>query len=133
MRCVAEDLDHLAAYRVGETRIRVVEEGRSRTFNHRVEYQGNEAAVSSHEVGTTPVIVVPPPRVLFTAIDPPSAPSRSAIPCSPVPYDVVPASKPTPSSVTSKRSVPSPFASATCTCDARAYLPTFCSASSTQK
>src|SRR3954452_4976080 len=48
--------------------------------------------------GKDPVIAVPLPGVETTTSAPPSAASRSAIPCSPVPYKVAAAPNPTPSS-----------------------------------
>jgi hypothetical protein len=57
--------------------------------------------------GISPATVVPRPGSLRTSRDPSSAPSRSAIPCSPVPYPVRDGSKPLPSSRTSKRRRPS--------------------------
>ena len=52
--------------------------------------------------GILPETLVPAPGEEITASSPPSADSRSAIPCSPVPWSRASGSKPMPSSATSK-------------------------------
>src|SRR5690348_1752124 len=53
--------------------------------------------------GSSPLRMVPCPGCERTWSSPPSAASRSAIPCRPVPYRVVAVSNPVPLSVTVKR------------------------------
>src|SRR2546426_7859662 len=79
----------------------------------------------SRSVGTRPITVVPRPIALCTFRDPPTASSRSAIPCNPVPYTVAPGSNPTPLSLTSNRRSPLDTDRCTVAEDTSAYFATF--------
>ena len=78
-------------------------------------------------------MVVPDPGAESTRRVPPTAASRSAMPCRPVPCVALAASKPSPSSVTVNPRWPSGQDRATVAREARAYFATFCSASRMQK
>ena len=92
----------------------------------------NEPAASS--TGTRPKIVVPSPGADRISSAPPIASRRSAIPCSPVPFDPrSPTENPTPSSDTANVSVPSVCDSETVAWLAPAYFERLFSASSAQK
>jgi hypothetical protein len=83
--------------------------------------------------GSQPVIVVPWPGCERMSSVPPSAASRSDMPCRPEPVLVLAAAKPAPSSVTANRRLPSEPDTRTLACAAVACLAMFCRASSAQK
>jgi hypothetical protein len=78
-------------------------------------------------------MVVPDPGAESMRRVPPTAASRSAMPCRPVPWVAFAVSKPSPSSATVNSRRPSGQARATVAREARAYFATFCSASRMQK
>src|SRR6185437_15894814 len=90
-------------------------------------------SVTKCSTGSSPLRMVPCPGRERTWSAPPSAASRSAIPCRPVPYRVVAVSNPIPLSVTVKRRLSSEQERPTFARDALAYFVMFCSASRVQK
>ena len=79
------------------------------------------------------MVVEPGPGAEWMRRVPPTAASRSAMPCRPVPWVALAVSKPSPSSVTVNSRWPSGQDRATVAREARAYFATFCRASRMQK